>query len=136
MRFVQASLPNRLSACLLQHRLPKTFATLVGGDVCTTPGASEKTGILHEQGVLERELPDLKDVVQDEGPGAGRSSTEDELKQRKSSVVRAWMETQVGADKVEVAQILKDHGALVRGGPEQGQKLMEALVAWKRQPQS
>jgi hypothetical protein len=34
----------------------------------------------------------------------------------------------VGRDKVQVAQILKDHNVLVRGGPEQGSKLMEALV--------
>lgn len=27
-----------------------------------------------------------------------------------------------------MAQILKDNGAIVRGGPEQGQQLMEALV--------
>lgn len=40
-------------------------------------------------------------------------------------------EKSVGRDKMEVAQILKDHGALVRGGPEQGQKLMEALVVCK-----
>jgi len=37
-------------------------------------------------------------------------------------------EGQVGRDKVQVAQILKDHNVLVRGGPEQGSKLMEALV--------
>lgn len=37
-------------------------------------------------------------------------------------------ESQVGADKVAVAQILKDHSVLVRGGPEQGTKLMDALV--------
>ena len=40
-------------------------------------------------------------------------------------------EKTVGRDKIEVAQILKDHGALVRGGPEQGQKLMEALMVCK-----
>ena len=34
----------------------------------------------------------------------------------------------MGRDKVQVAQILKDHNVLVRGGPEQGSKLMEALV--------
>lgn len=34
----------------------------------------------------------------------------------------------MGHDKVQVAQILKDHNVLVRGGPEQGSKLMEALV--------
>ena len=37
-------------------------------------------------------------------------------------------ESQVGADKIAVAQILKDHNVLVRGGPEQAGKLMEALV--------
>ena len=37
-------------------------------------------------------------------------------------------EGQVGREKVQVAQILKDHNVLVRGGPEQGTKLMEALV--------
>ena len=34
----------------------------------------------------------------------------------------------MGAEKVAVAQILKDHNVLVRGGPEQGTKLMDALV--------
>ena len=34
----------------------------------------------------------------------------------------------MGREKVQVAQILKDHNVLVRGGPEQGTKLMEALV--------
>lgn len=37
-------------------------------------------------------------------------------------------EAQVGAEKVAVAQILKDHNVLVRGGPEQGTKLMDALL--------
>ena len=37
-------------------------------------------------------------------------------------------EGQVGRDKIEAAQILKDHNVLVRGGPEQGTKLMKALV--------
>lgn len=34
----------------------------------------------------------------------------------------------MGREKVQVAQILKDHNVLVRGGPEQGSKLMDALV--------
>ena len=29
---------------------------------CRTTSTSEKTGVLHEQGVLERELPELNDV--------------------------------------------------------------------------
>ena len=37
-------------------------------------------------------------------------------------------EAQVGSEKVAVAQILKDHNVLVRGGPEQGTRLMDALV--------
>lgn len=37
-------------------------------------------------------------------------------------------ENNVGRDKLEVAQILKEHHALVRGGPEQGTKLVEALL--------
>lgn len=64
--------------------------------------------------MLGRELPEAKDVclflhivyisaivraqhvstaqaMQDEGLGAGKSISEDELKQRKSSAVRSWM---------------------------------------------
>ena len=37
-------------------------------------------------------------------------------------------ESQVEPDKIRVAQILKEHNVLVRGGPEQGTKLMDALV--------
>lgn len=43
-------------------------------------------------------------------------------------------ESQVGADKIAVAQILKDHSVLVRGGQEQGAKLMEALVVGSLPP--
>ncbi|KAL0048033.1 hypothetical protein WJX82_006159 [Trebouxia sp. C0006] len=126
----------------MQHRsqLPsraKTFVALVDSPSKTTgapkQGAYDKVGVLHEQDVLQKELPESADALQDAGQGAGKSITEEELTQRKSSAVRAWMEGQVGRDKVQVAQILKDHNVLVRGGPEQGSKLMEALVAWKNQ---
>ncbi|KAL0024130.1 hypothetical protein WJX77_000599 [Trebouxia sp. C0004] len=128
---------------ILQHRLQllpsraRTFAALVDDQGTTTgspkQGNYEKVGVLHEQDMLQRELPESPDALQDAGQGAGRSITEEELTQRKSFAVRAWLEGKVGRDKVEVAQILKDHNVLVRGGPEQGSKLMEALVAWKNQ---
>ncbi|DBA89670.1 hypothetical protein WJX79_003311 [Trebouxia sp. C0005] len=133
----------RLVKGILQHRSQlftsraRTFAALVDGQGTPTgapkQGAYEKVGVLHEQDMLQRELPESPDALQDAGQGAGKSITEEELTQRKSSAVRAWMEGQVGRDKVQVAQILKDHNVLVRGGPEQGSKLMEALVAWKNQ---
>jgi hypothetical protein len=32
---------------------------------------------------------------------------------------------------MKLAKILKDHNCLVRGGPEQGQRLLDALLDWK-----
>lgn len=36
--------------------------------------------------------------------------------------------SKVGAERVEVAQILQSHHVIVRGGPEQGKLLMDALL--------
>lgn len=34
----------------------------------------------------------------------------------------------MGADKVRLAKLLQQHHCVVRGGPEEGQKLMQALL--------
>lgn len=37
-------------------------------------------------------------------------------------------EKQLGTDKVRLAKLLQNHNCVVRGGPEEGQKLMQALL--------
>ena len=42
--------------------------------------------------------------------------------------MQAWLDKQVGAEKLHLAKLLQQHGVIVRGGQEQGQKLMDALL--------
>lgn len=46
--------------------------------------------VLHKH-IVHSQHVDTVQALQDEGLGAGKSITEDELKHRKSSAVRAWM---------------------------------------------
>ncbi|EIE21242.1 hypothetical protein COCSUDRAFT_57146 [Coccomyxa subellipsoidea C-169] len=61
-----------------------------------------------------------------------RSITEDEMRQRKNKAVKAWLEHQVGGEKLDVVQILQSHHVIVRGGPEEGTRLIDALLEWKQ----
>jgi hypothetical protein len=93
-------------------------------------------------------------IYQDEGRLDGEANfSEEELRDRKAAAVTAWMvsfsfsvgtsvsrstwnqyancpwqEAKVGADKIALAKLLRNHHVLVRGGVEEGQKLMDALM--------
>jgi len=84
-----------------------------------------------ELDVSSRELPEVVAAPEAEEGGPGKLTLE-ELKARQSRSVQAWLDKQVGAEKLHLAKLLQQHGVIVRGGQEQGQKLMEALLAWKQ----
>ena len=42
--------------------------------------------------------------------------------------VSGLQEEQMGRDKVDVAKLLQRHNVIVKGGPEEGRRLMDALV--------
>jgi len=42
--------------------------------------------------------------------------------------VSGLQEEQMGRDKVAVAKLLQRHNVIVKGGPEEGRRLMDALV--------
>lgn len=65
--------------------------------------------------------------MEEEAGGPGRY-TVDDVKARQSRAAHAWMEQRVGADKLRLAKLLQEHNVIVRGGAEQGQKLMDALL--------
>ena len=50
------------------------------------------------------------------------------MKARQSKSVRAWLDKQVGPEKLELAKLLQEHAVIVRGGPEHAQRLMDALI--------
>ncbi|KAK9840753.1 hypothetical protein WJX81_002357 [Elliptochloris bilobata] len=56
-----------------------------------------------------------------------------EVTRRKGAVVRAWLEDRLGAEQVALVKILQSFGVVVRGGPEDGKKLVTALLEWKQQ---
>lgn len=62
---------------------------------------------------------------EDGGPG---SYTIEDVKARQSKSVMKWLEHRVGAEKLQLAKLLQEHNVIVRGGAEQGQKLMDALL--------
>lgn len=72
---------------------------------------------------------------QDSGQPLGDESqdatTEAELRDRQSRAITSWMESRLGTDKVRLAKLLQQNNCVVRGGVEEGQKLMDALMAWK-----
>ncbi len=54
--------------------------------------------------------------------------TVEDVKARQSKSVRAWLDKQVGPEKLELAKLLQEHAVIVRGGPENAQRLMDALI--------
>ena len=50
------------------------------------------------------------------------------MKARQSKAVRAWLDKQVGPEKLKLAKLLQEHAVIVRGGPEHAQRLMDALI--------
>ena len=54
--------------------------------------------------------------------------TVEDVKARQSNAVRAWLDKQVGTEKLELAKLLQEHAVIVRGGPEHAQRLMDALI--------
>ncbi|KAK9901993.1 hypothetical protein WJX75_000523 [Coccomyxa subellipsoidea] len=79
---------------------------------------------------LHNGLPEVTPEVED--GNTYRSITEDEMRQRKNKAVKIWLEHQVGKEKLDVVQILQAHHVIVRGGPEEGTKLINALIEWKQ----
>ena len=54
--------------------------------------------------------------------------TVEDVKARQSKAVRAWLDKQVGPEKLELAKLLQEHAVIVRGGPDHAQRLMDALI--------
>jgi hypothetical protein len=43
-------------------------------------------------------------------------------------LLHGWQAAQLGDERAHLAQLLQQHGVLVKGGAEEGRKLLEALV--------
>ncbi|CAL5228538.1 g11692 [Coccomyxa viridis] len=78
----------------------------------------------------------LPDIMPETDEGGGPSLSEEEMKQRKTKAVMSWLEDKMGRDKLDVAKLLQRHNVIVRGGAEEGRKLLDALVEWKQQGQA
>ncbi|GAX83125.1 hypothetical protein CEUSTIGMA_g10551.t1 [Chlamydomonas eustigma] len=80
----------------------------------------------------------LRSVVSEQHKGTSVKDLEPEpqpsaadVEERKRSIVKAFMSAQLGDEKAHLAQLLQQHGVLVKGGAEEGRKLLEALIEWK-----
>ncbi len=51
-----------------------------------------------------------------------------EVRSSKHRIVCIVQEHQVGREKLDVVQILQAHHVIVRGGPEEGTRLIDALL--------
>jgi len=60
--------------------------------------------------------------------GGNPQWTVEDVKARQSKAVRAWLDKQVGPQKLELAKLLQEHAVIVRGGSENAQRLMDALI--------
>ena len=58
-------------------------------------------------------------------------SEQSEASQRRHKHMLKQVESQLGAERAEAADILGRHGALVKGGSEAAGQLLDALVEWK-----
>ncbi|CAK0786048.1 hypothetical protein CVIRNUC_009261 [Coccomyxa viridis] len=91
-----------------------------GNDPSTTSAAQEE---MHSG---------LPDVMPETDEGGGPPVSEEEMKRRKNKAVMSWLEEQMGQDRMDAARLLQQHNVIVRGGPQEGKKLLDALVGWKQ----
>mmetsp|Transcript_41271 Transcript_41271/g.78882 ORF Transcript_41271/g.78882 Transcript_41271/m.78882 type:complete len:127 (+) Transcript_41271:242-622(+) len=56
---------------------------------------------------------------------------QEELAERRAAAVNAMMVEQLGEERGELARILGKHRIMCRGGREEAEALMDALVSWK-----
>ncbi|CAL8466171.1 g5707 [Coccomyxa elongata] len=112
-------------ACNVQRQLDSRSASTTGRASAT--GAKDDGFVQQE---FEDGLPEIRPELQD--GSTSRYISEEEMRQRKNKAVKAWLEHQVGREKLDVVQILQAHHVIVRGGPEEGNKLIKALLEWKQ----
>ncbi|KAJ9527558.1 hypothetical protein QJQ45_025832 [Haematococcus lacustris] len=99
-------------------------------------GFSSTSGyaLLHEQACLLS----TADMALSEGggcraPGLQVDGPAPDVEQRKQAMLRQYIEQQMGgSEKAELAQLLQLHGVVVKGGAQQAQELLDALMAWKK----
>ncbi|KAL6757046.1 hypothetical protein V8C86DRAFT_2632569, partial [Haematococcus lacustris] len=66
-------------------------------------------------------------------PGLQVDGPAPDVEQRKQAMLRQYIEQQMGgSEKAELAQLLQLHGVVVKGGAQQAQELLDALMAWKK----
>ncbi|BDA51049.1 hypothetical protein COCOBI_17-2690 [Coccomyxa sp. Obi] len=112
-------------SCNLQRQLDSRSASTTGCAFET--GAKDDS---YAQQEFENGLPEIRPEFED--GSTSRDISEEEMRQRKNKAVKAWLEHQVGKEKLDVVQILQAHHVIVRGGPEEGNKLISALLEWKQ----
>lgn len=99
----------------------------------STTGCASESGAKHDsyaQQEFENGLPEIRPDLED--GSTSRHISEEEMRQRKNKAVKAWLEHQVGKEKLDLVQILQAHHVIVRGGPKEGSKLITALLEWKQ----
>ncbi|KAK3261675.1 hypothetical protein CYMTET_29430 [Cymbomonas tetramitiformis] len=51
----------------------------------------------------------------------------------RAKIIQQWLETHLGSEKANLAKILGEHKIAVRGGREEADALMDALINWKKE---
>lgn len=78
--------------------------------------------------------PDLTKVMDemnlDDQAGAPDVSTAADTR---SKMIRAALESKMGADRAALVAMFSEHRIMLRGGREQADALMDDLIAWKGQ---
>ncbi len=126
-------LASRRCGCLLRRYPAANFATARGAASPAEDDAhtAAQRGALHELAVARRELPVVDAATATAQAGAPGSAADPEVQERKAGALRAALESAFGADRMRVVRILQDHQVVVRGGPDEASKLLDALLAWK-----
>lgn len=65
------------------------------------------------------------------GEQDGLPGDKEELQRRQGAALRRWLEGRLGVEKAALVRLLASHGAVCKGGPEEAQKLVDALLLWK-----
>jgi hypothetical protein len=84
---------------------------------------------LHSSGDAKPVIPELQQAAS--GPQDGLPGDKEELQKRQSAALRRWLEDRLGAEKASLVRLLASHGAVCKGGAEEAQKLVDALLVWK-----
>lgn len=119
-----STLLKRTSTCsLLLHT---NWAAVGPSRFLASDGASTSgsDSISQEQAVIDRELPE---VIKPGSEIGSRDTDDAALAQRQDAAVARFLEERFGKGRVALVRILQRYQVVVRGGQEEGTKLLDAL---------